>query len=207
MNARAQADPNEMAEAILEDGRCVPALFGAQLLAPGVLYGATTLVAWGMLSELVDLPDTWMDWLWIPATVIYLPILVLLGRRGRSLIPGPAAKLWNAAWTAMGLMSVAVLIALIMARGRIDTAPFLLLWPPIAFALYGGAWALLALVRRRLAYAVVAAGSFGTAIVCAALISTPAQWFVMGIGILLWVACPGAVIAARPGAAGPKPTG
>ena len=114
-----------------------------------------------------------MDWLWIPATIIYIPILVLLGRRGRSLTLGPEAKLWNAAWTAMGLMSVVVLIALIMARGRIETAPFLLLWPPMAFALYGGAWALMGLVRRRLSYAVVAAGSFVTAIVCAMLISTP----------------------------------
>jgi uncharacterized membrane protein YkgB len=73
----------------------------------------------------------------------------------------------------------------------------------MAFALYGGAWALLGLVRRRLSYAVVAVGSFCTAIVCAMLISTPAQWFVMGIGILAWVAGPGALIVSQ---RAPSPT-
>jgi hypothetical protein len=92
-------------------------------------------------------------------------------------------------------MSVVVLISLIMARGRIETAPFLLLWPPMVFALYGGAWALVGLVRRRLSYAFLAAGSFATAIVCAMPISTPEQWLVMGIGLLAWVAAPGAAMA------------
>jgi hypothetical protein len=180
-------------KALAAEGGDMPTQFGVQLLAPGLLYGATTLVAWAMLSGAIDLPASWMDWLWIPATLIYVPVLLLLSHRARSMIPGSGARVWVAAWSAMGLMSGAVLLALIMARGRID-APFLLLWPPMAFALYGGAWTMLAIVRRQSSYGFVAGGSFFTAIVCAMLISTPTQWLVMGIGILLWVAGPGAVI-------------
>lgn len=40
----------------------------------------------------------------------------------------------------------------------------------------------------------VAAGAFVTAVICGMLISTPEQWLVTGIGILLWVAVPGALI-------------
>jgi hypothetical protein len=180
-------------KALAAEGGDMPSQFGVQLLAPGLLYGATTLVAWAMLSGAINLPASWMDWLWIPATLIYVPVLVLLSRRAQSMIPGSGARVWVAAWSAMGLMSGAVLLSLIMARGRID-APFLLLWPPVAFALYGGAWTMLAIVRRQSSYGFVAGGAFVTAIVCAMLISTPTQWLVMGIGILLWVAGPGAVI-------------
>jgi hypothetical protein len=45
--------------------------------------------------------------------------------------------------------------------------------PPMIFALYGGAWALVGLMRGRLSYAGLAAASFGTAIVCAMLIRHP----------------------------------
>ena len=180
-------------KALAEEGGDMPTQFGMQLLVPGLLYGATALVAWAMLSGALDLPASWMDWLWIPATLIYVPILLVLRHRARSMIPGSGARVWIAAWSAMGLMSGAVLIALIMARGRIN-APFLLLWPPIAFTLFGGAWAMLGIVRRQSSYGFVAGGAFATAIVCAMLISTPTQWLVTGIGILLWVAGPGAVI-------------
>lgn len=136
---------------LAEEGGDMPTQFGAQLLVPGVLYGLTTLVAWAMLIGAVDLPASWMDWLWIPATIIYVPILLVLKHRARSMIPGSGARVWVAAWTAMGIMCGAVLISLIMARGRIN-APFLLLWPPVIFALYGGAWTMLAIVRRQSAY-------------------------------------------------------
>ena len=172
----------------------MPAQFGIQLLLPGLLYGITTLMAGAVLSGIVKVPASWLGWLWVPGTLIYVPIyLVLLRRRVRTVIPGSGARIWIGAWTAMGLMSCAVLIALVMARGRID-APFILMWPPIAFALYGGAWTMVGVIRRRSLYGFVAAGSFVTAVVCAMLISMPAQWLVMGIGILLWVAGPGALI-------------
>jgi hypothetical protein len=204
MNDHVTAVPREFEfrEALAQERGDMPYHFGAQLLVPGLLYGVTTLVAWAMLSGALDLPSSWMDWLWIPGTLIYVPILLLLRHRARSIIAGEGARIWAAAWTSMGIMSLVVLIALVMARGRIN-APFLLLWPPIAFALYGGAWATVGIVRRRFSYGFVAGGAFVTAVACAMLISTPAQWLAMGIGILVWVAGPGIVIVLGTRAAAP----
>ena len=149
-----------------------------------------------------------MDWLWIPATIIYTANS-RAARAPRAVSDSSAGHrmLWNAAWTAMGLMSVVVLIALIMARERIETTPFLLALAPDG----------LRFVRRCLGAARIGAspprrmpswplGSFFTAIVCAVSeISTPDPMVCHGIGILLSVACSGAVIVLH-GRARSKPT-
>ena len=167
--------------ALAEDSGPLPFQFGANLFVPGLLFGATTVLAWSILIGAVGLPLSWMDWLWIPAVLIYLPAHLLIRRRHPAAGWGPGKRIFDAAWTAMGMMSVAVLVSLVMARGRID-APFLLLWPPIAFALYGGTWAMVGLIRRRRWYGVLAAGCFVTAVACASLISTPRNI----IGVVSW---------------------
>jgi hypothetical protein len=183
-------------KAFAEDRGALPAQFGANLLAPGLIYGITVFVAWGMLIGALHLPMRWIDWLWVPGTLVYLPVLRLIERSNRSETWGPSKQVFSAAWTAMGIMSAAVLVCLVLARGRYN-APFLLLWPPMAFTLYGGTWTMVGIIRRQPWYWVVGVGCFVTAFACASLISKPTEWLVMGIGILLWVAVPGAVIMFR----------
>ena len=72
----------------------------------------------------------------------------------------------------------------------------LVLWifPVILFTLYGAAWGVAWVVKRRQWLFNVAVGCFFAAGAEGLLVSSPYQWLVLAAGLLLLVALPGAVI-------------
>ena len=89
------------------------------------------------------------------------------------------------------------LAVLVTAQAATGDPAIWMLWPPIVFILYGGAWTVAFMVRRSLQLVLVAAGCFATALAATALIKAPEAWLVLAAGTLLLVAGPGAVIIRR----------
>jgi hypothetical protein len=178
---------------LADDKDPLPWGFGAQLLAPGLLYAPTPFLAWANMSGVIDAPASWVQWSWVPAMLIHIAFCFYLVRREGSASFGPNKRVFSAAWSAMGATSIAVLIALGVASTKSD-ASLLLLWPPMACAIYGGAWTVIGIAHARLWHGAVAAGCFITAIVCASLIGSAEQWLALGVAVLAWIAAPGLFI-------------
>ena len=76
------------------------------------------------------------------------------------------------------------LAVLVTAQAATGDPAIWMLWPPIVFILYGGAWTVAFMVRRSLQLVLVAAGCFATALAATALIKAPEAWLVLAAGTL-----------------------
>jgi hypothetical protein len=190
-------------KALADDEYPLPGEFGAQLLAPGAIFGVTLLLMGAVRDQRVNWPASWFDWLWIPATALYaLALLAIrLMRKGRPNW-GPNKRAFAAAWAGFGAMNVGAAIILVLARAPLGIPLLIpLVLPTIGFILFGGTWAIIAQLGRNRWAALTATGCFATAAVAAVVTGTPYYWTVTGAGVLLWAALPGLLIliAARRG--------
>ena len=194
---RAAREDLAFLKAIAEDSGPLPSLIGAQLLVVGVPFGLNFILVWALFAGLLPWWPRDLIWAsWIPGTLIYLPLSVVLHLRGRSFTAGPTERLFRAAWAAVGLTAVPIIAVMLIAQARTGTS-FVIVWPALSFVLWGGAWASLGIIRRKAWHGVVAVGSIVTAMASAALIDVPGAWLVMAAGMLLCVALPGAAIVRR----------
>lgn len=180
--------------AITEDRGALPAQLGAHLLAIGAIYGTDFLLVWALFAGVVPRPahDPWLLVSWLPATIVYVPVNLWIGRHA-SATPGPSARMAGAAWGAMAIMTLVAVLVVIVASARAGL-PYYEIWPALGFVLYGGAWAAAAIVRRNRGHALVAAGCFAVAFAAAALVHAAEGWLVMAGGFFLLLALPGVVI-------------
>lgn len=192
----AKDDDLAFVRAVVEDRGPLPHLFGAHLLAPGVIFGLNFLYVWAGELGVVPLPAEWRSWTWLPGAVAYVVIATPLFLRGRGVSVGPTGRVFIAAWAAMALM-IAPTVAVMWIASSESGSNHLGGWPALSFVHYGGAWCVAGLIRRKLWYGGVALGCFVTAVVSAALTGTPAMWLAMAAGLFLFVAAPGLVIMMR----------
>jgi hypothetical protein len=197
MNDSVEAARNDLAfmKAVVEDRGPLPALFGAHMLAPGLIYGANFILIWAIWAHLVPWPHAWRDWTWAPGAIVYAPIVTMLSRRKIGL--GPSGRTFAAAGAAFALMVWATLAVIATAQAASGDPAVWMLWPPMVFVLYGGAWSVVCMVRRTVLNGLVALGCFATAVTAAACMKAPEAWLVLGAGALLFVAGPGAAIIRR----------
>lgn len=179
--------------AIAEDRGALPAPLGWHLVAIGGIFGLDFIHIWAIFAGYAPWPE-WLYWgTWLPGAVAYLPANAYINLKSRHSPMSPGARVFGAAWAAMATMIPPTL--LVMSVAQVETGhPFYMIWPALAFVLYGGAWALVAIVRRKLWHAAVAVGCFGTAALCSAMIRDTAQWLVMGAALVAFVGVPGAAI-------------
>ncbi len=184
-------------KAVAEDKGPLPGLIGAHLLAVGLPFGLNFILVWAVFAGRAPWWPHGLVWAtWVPGTLVYAPISLLLHLRGRSFTPGPTARLFFAAWASVGLIVLPILAVMTIAQLKTGLA-FAMVWPALSFVLWGGAWASLAIIRRKAWHGIMAVISFATALASAALIDAPEAWLVMAVGILLCVAAPGAAIMRR----------
>ena len=196
-STRAAREDLAFMKAVVEDKGPLPILIGAHMLAVGAPYGLNFILIWAIYAGLAPWwPQDLLWGTWIPGTLVYAPASIFLSLRGRGFTAGPTARLFVAAWSAVGLIIVPTLAVMILAQMQTGVA-YVRIWPPLSFVLWGGAWASLGIVRRKPWHAVVALGSIATALASAALVESPASWLVMAVGMLLFVAAPGAAIMLR----------
>jgi hypothetical protein len=206
MNDAARAAQSDLAfmREVAEDRGPLPPILGAHLLAAGLPFGLNMIYMWAGFAGFLpwsQQPRDWMIWSWAPAVIAYLPMMIFAIYRSRGVVLGPAARTFAAAWTAVMLMTFAVIGALVVASLRSGTG-YYAVWPALAFAIYGGAWTMMGVVRRKTWMLGVAVGSFLTALGCAALTGMNDQWLAVGAGLLLFLAAPGAaMMRPRPPAA------
>ena len=174
----------------------MPAVFGAHLLAIGLPYGLNLMDIWAARAGYVGWPDALASLVWIPGTLVYLPLGLWLVFRGPKPVIGPTVRVFGAAWIATGLMTLVVVLVIVVATIQTGRS-FHDVWPSIAFALYGGSWTVVGLIRRRLFDVVLALGCFATAVASAAFIGRPELWLALGIGLILFLAAPGVTILRR----------
>jgi hypothetical protein len=178
---------------VAEDRGPLPSHLGAHLFWPGLLYGLNVIYSWAGLTGFAPWPADWYAWAYMPATIVYIPICLWLTLRSRQQHWGPGARIFAAAWSGVSIM-VFTIVGIMIAASIKSGINYAAVWPPIVLALYAGAWLALGIVLRRLWAILVAIGCSLTAILIATLTGAPEAWLVMGIGMLLFMAAPGAVM-------------
>jgi hypothetical protein len=160
-----------------------------------VIFGLVNLHYWLIFAGYLHVSADWRKWAWLIGVVALIPVMLVL--RNRFPQPtGAAARAMMAAWGSVGIAITVAGIALGLGAWRLQL-PLFVVWtfPVVLFTLYGTAWSVAFSVKRRPWYALVAAGCFLATILCGALMGTPSGWLVLGLGLFLLVAAPGAVIA------------
>ncbi len=188
MTGSAQAARNDLAfmKSVVEDRGPLPWFFGAHLFAVGVIFGLNLVV-----GATVARPSA--IWSWLPASLLYVPVWFIINARSDYAAMGPSARVFAAVWMAVFLMTLAIVASLIVAQ-RGSGVNYALIWPSIACALYGGAWMVGGLIRRRGWMALVSLGCFAIAVTCAALVGQPGMLLALGVGLLALFAAPGLVL-------------
>lgn len=185
MSDAAQSARRDLAfmKAVIEDRGPLPWFFGAHLFAVGLIFGANLLVGANV---------TWPSsvWSWLPATALYAPVWLVINAKSDYRAMGPSARVFGAAWMSMFLMTLTIVVSLITAQVGTGVT-YGLIWPSIACALYGGAWMVGALIRRRLWMGLVAVGCFATAVACATFAGRPVMLSILGAGLLAFFMVPG----------------
>ena len=168
---------------------------GAILLAVGLIFGVVSLQYWVLDSGLFRAPKALLPWLWLDGVVPFLIVLALITRKFRGQAPGAASRALSAAWSGVGAAHIVAAIALAVGGLRLGL-PLLASWafPVVLFSMYGAAWSVAFAARRRRAFALNAAGSYLTALLCGAAMGRPEEWLVLAGGLFLLVAIPGAGI-------------
>jgi hypothetical protein len=180
-------------KAVAEDKGALPAALGWHLIAIGAIYGLDFIHIWAIFTGRASWPEALQAVPWLPGVIAYIPANIVINLRARHMAWGPTARAFGAAWAAMGLMIVPAVAVLLIGQAQAGF-PFYLVWGALAFVLYGGAWAAVAIVRGGRWHWLTASGCFALALLCALLINQSAQWLVMAAGLLLLVALPGLII-------------
>jgi hypothetical protein len=196
-----QQDPQTLSadvaflRSLAEGGSTATVKEGAILLANGVIFALVAAQYWAIDAGFLAVPAWLEPWLWLDGLVAFLGAVAWISVKYRGRPPGAASRALAAAWAGVGTALIFAVIGLVAATRRLGL-PLLTTWvfPLVLFTLIGAAWGVAYAVRRRLAFALAAAGSFAAAVLCGALIARPEEWLVLSGGLLLVLAVPGGLI-------------
>jgi hypothetical protein len=173
----------------------LPWVVGGNFLAAGVIYGVPTVLAWAQIRGLIDIPGAWTGTIGLWATLLFVPISVVLSLKGPKPKPGSSTgRAFAAAWSGMGLTTITVVAVILIAGWRLHVPMMWQVWTSVCFALWGAAWWVVAMLRPRRGWVWVALGSLANALVNAFLVGSRDELLGCGIGILLWLGGPGLMI-------------
>lgn len=192
-------------KALVEEGSRSQMTGGAAFLAGGLLYGFQCLVQWAQAVGLTRFSDGFMVVFLTAITVSFLIILGVVVWRERGV--GQRAvgmRALNAAFGGAGLANLVLcsVFAVVALRERSQT--IWLLYPVTLSVVFGAAWYVAFMMRRRAWLGLVSLGWYVTAVALGILVSVgDVSTYVLAIAIalLLLMALPGAVMlrsAVRP---------
>jgi hypothetical protein len=197
-DARSPESDLAFLKALVEEGSRSQMTGGAAFLAGGLLYGFQCLVQWAQAVGLVHLSDGFMLAFVIGITVTFLIVLGIVLWRERGLGQRAASmRALNAAFAGAGIANLVLcsVFALVALRERSQT--IWLLYPVTLSVVFGAAWYVAFMVRRRAWHGLVSAGWYATAVGLGVLVSTgDVATYVLAIAVALLVlmALPGAVM-------------
>lgn len=177
--------------AVVEDHDSTMALDGAILTAAGIIFGCVNLFYWSIAAGVLTVPTAWIPWAWVVGVLVFVPVVLLLHRQFPK-PSGPASRAMRAAWQGVGTAITVAVIAFGLGAWRLQMPSFVLwAFPVVLLTLYGAAWSLAFAVRRRFAFALVAAGCYAVALACGFFAGQPEEWLVLSLGLFTLVAAPG----------------
>jgi hypothetical protein len=177
---------------LAEAGRDRPMVGGSIMLVAGLIFGAASLAVWYFAA--VSGIEGWMySAVWGAAFLLYMVFLVPLLRA----LPRTAGAYQAAAgiaWSGVGWSIFFIVLSMGVMSYRLQTPYMMMALPSVLMALYGASWFVGAiLLRQRWLYG-VAFGSFALALVNAWFANGDAVWLIYGVGLLVLMAAPGAVL-------------
>lgn len=180
-----------------DEGR-LPWFLGASFLAAGLIYGLPIIAAWASLNGLVDLGRGWTSGVGLWSTLVFVPAQFALFKLGPKPRPGAASgRAFAPTWSGIGLMTIIMVAVIFIAGARLHVPLMWQVWTSICFALWGGAWWGVAMLRPGRGWMWVAFGSFATALANSLLIGTRYELLGCATGILVWLGAPGLMIMLR----------
>ncbi len=192
---------------LLEDeGARRQRLTGAVFLAGGLIYGVQAVVQWTMLVGLVRTPPGFGLMAGFGPTLVFLAVLAWLIWRNRGAVRGGGtARAVDTVFATTGSTNLVMLALFSLVAVQRHSLMIWELYPAVVFALQGGAWLVAYSLRRRIWRLAVALGWFATAIGLGLTLASSAYLLVAGLGLLAWMAVPGAVMLRLAGPATPTP--
>jgi hypothetical protein len=177
--------------ALAEDHDSTMALDGAILTTVGIIFGCVSFFYWSNSAGVLTVPTVWVPWAWVAGVLVLVPVIFFLQRRFPK-PSGPASRAMRAAWQGVGTGITVAGVAFGLGAWRLQL-PSIVLWvfPVALFTLYGAAWSVAFAVRRRVPFAVVAAGCYAVALGCGLLMGQPEEWLLLSFGLFTFVAAPG----------------
>jgi hypothetical protein len=186
-------DDLEFMKALALEGRRAPPLGGAILLAAGLIWGATSLVAWALAKRLIAAASYWQGLVWVVALALFFVALTLLVRRHKGK-PGHAAlsnRAMAVAWSAAGWSILAFCGAVAAASWRLHSAIPTVLIAPYVLAVYGLGWTVASAMAGKRWLFWVGMASFAAAVALGFLANTENLYLGYAAALVLLVSLPG----------------
>ena len=173
--------------ALAQEGSSVPLLFGAVMVAAGLIFGAGAVGHWLLASDILRLSPWFFMVNWIGAGVVFFLVMTVLLRRA-STRPGYSSgvnKATGAAWSGVGFAIFASFLGLTAMGLTTGLWEVMAVFPVLILALYGAAWFVAAVLSNKGWIRLVSLGSFAGAVGMGALTGSP--WQMLGYAACLLV--------------------
>ncbi|MHB8284287.1 MAG: hypothetical protein ACYDD1_06385 [Caulobacteraceae bacterium] len=201
-NLQAVRDDLAFIKAMASEGRRAPLLSGRFLLSAGLVYGCTSLLAWAIVVRLINLSEAWLFGLWVGATVVFIPCIVLASRSVKS---KPGATSTNnravaAVWQGLGCVMLVMLGAVFTIANLVNTPVVFAVFPSLVLSTYGMAWWVTGSMSELRWIRWTALACFAAAVGFGFIVQSPAMYLAYAAALFLLLALPGwLLMRAEPG--------
>lgn len=182
--------------ALAQEGSTVPLLFGGNLFAAGIVFGAGAVGHWLILSDILRVSPWFLTFNWLAAGLVYGVICTMLVRRARSQ-PGFNAglnKAVGAVWTGVGFAIFTMWLGMTAIGVVTGNWSVMNMFPVLIFALYGAAWYVAGELSGKGWIKVLAFASFAAAVVMGALTGNAYQMLGYAVCLVLLATVPGWIL-------------
>jgi len=183
-------------KALASEGSTTPLLFGGNMVAAGLIFGAGSVGHW-MIATDVLVVSNWAYLInWLGAALVFGVVCTLLVRRA-SKRPGYSAgvnKATGSAWSGVGFAIFAMWMGMMAYGYRTGHWEVMNIFPTLIFALYGAAWMVAGDLTGKLWIKLTALGSFAAAIGMGFLSGVSEQMLGYAACLVLLAVLPGVVL-------------
>jgi energy-converting hydrogenase Eha subunit A len=183
-------------KALAQEGSSVPLLFGGNMVAAGLIFGAGSVGHWLIATGILQVSDWAYLINWLGAGALFGVVCTLLIRRA-SRRPGYSAgvnKATGSAWSGVGFAIFAMWLGMTAYGYRTGQWEVMNIFPTVIFALYGAAWMVAGDMTGKAWIKLVALGSFAGAVLMGFMSGTTQQMLGYAGCLFLLAVVPGLVL-------------
>ena len=183
-------------KALAQEGSTVPLLFGGNMVAAGLIFGAASVGHWLIAADILAVSDWAYLINWVGAGALFGVVCALLVRRASSR-PGfnaAANKATGSAWSGVGFAIFAMWMGITAYAWRNQAWEVMNIFPVIIFGVYGAAWLVAGDMTGKGWIRLVALGSFAGAVLMGFMSGTTQQMLGYAACLLLLAVVPGLVL-------------